>query len=409
MSTTRRIRGENRFYNPPPVRKLQQEREKKRLEEEEEKKRKAKEMLDQQITASSEKEMKRPLSPAGSPEECSTSDCSVPGRVSTTTAESSSNLGRFLDCTTPVVHTQHLPMTSIKGWRTREPEYCPYFLLNDLWDSFEEWSAYGVGVPLLLNGIDSVVQYYVPYLSGIQLYEDPSRACTSRRRAGEESDGDSPRDMSSDGSNDCRDISQSLYRVSLEEKPFVGSSSDESEAGGNSPGDLVFEYLEAAMPFGREPLTDKASLSSLLIHITNISNLSSQFPALRTYRSCDLSPSSWVSVAWYPIYRIPLGQSLQNLDACFLTFHSLSTPSRGTSNGEGPSSSKSVAPSKLPLPIFGLASYKFKLSVWSADSDVDENQRVGTLLRAAEEWLRRLKVTLPDFRHFVSHSGSAWR
>lgn len=80
------------------------------------------------------------------------------------------------------------------------------------------------------------------------------------RRAGEESDGDSPRDMSSDGSNDCRDLSQNLYRVSLEEKPFIGSSSDESEVSSNSPGDLVFEYLEAAMPFGREPLTDKASL-----------------------------------------------------------------------------------------------------------------------------------------------------
>ncbi|KAF8051813.1 hypothetical protein N665_1663s0005 [Sinapis alba] len=373
MSTTRRIRGENRFYNPPPIRKLQQEREKKRLEEE-----KAKEILDRQ-----NKEEKRP-SPAS--DECSTSDCSVPGRVG-------SNLGRFLDCTTPVVQTQYLPMTSTKGWRTRGPEFCPYFLLNDLWDSFEEWSAYGVGVPLLLNGIDSVVQYYVPYLSGIQLYEDPSRrASASRRRAGEESDGDSPRDMSSDG---CRDMSQSLYRVSLEEKPCFGSSSDESE---DSPGDLVFEYLEAAMPFGREPLTDK------------ISNLSSQFPALRTYRSCDLSPSSWVSVAWYPIYRIPLGQSLQNLDACFLTFHSLSTQGGTSSNENGQSSSESLAPSKLTLPTFGLASYKFKMSVWSPESDLEENQRVMALLREAEEWLRRLKVMLPDFRHFVSHSGgSAWR
>ncbi|WZZ75386.1 uncharacterized protein LOC106407560 [Brassica napus] len=372
MSTTRRIRGENRFYNPPAIRKLQQEREKKRLEEN-----KAKEItLDRQ----KKEEEKRPLP---SPDECSTSDdCSVPGRVG-------SNLGRFLDCTTPVVRTQYLPLTSTKGWRTRGPEFCSYFLLNDLWDSFEEWSAYGVGVPLLLNGIDSVVQYYVPYLSGIQLYEDPSRraSASSRKRAGEESDGDSPRDMSSNG---CR--------VSLEEdKPCVGSSSDESE---DSPGDLVFEYLEAAMPFGREPLTDK------------ILNLSSQFPALRTYRSCDLSPSSWVSVAWYPIYRIPLGQSLQNLDACFLTFHSLSTPSRGTSSNEnGQSSSKSVAPSKkLTLPTFGLASYKFKMSVWSRESDVEESQRVVALLREAEEWLRRLKVMLPDFRHFVTHSGgSAWR
>nr|VDC82837.1 unnamed protein product [Brassica rapa] len=353
MSTARRIRGENRFYNPPAIRKLQQERERKRLEEQEaqEKKKATKEItLDRQ----KKEEEKRPLP---SPDECSTSDCSVPGRTST------------------------------KGWRTRGQEFCSYFLLNDLWDSFEEWSAYGVGVPLLLNGVDSVVQYYVPYLSGIQLYEDPSRrASASRKRAGEESDGDSSRDMSTNG---CR--------VSLEEKPCFGSSSDESE---DSPGDLVFEYLEAAMPLGREPLTDKA-IQTLCF-----------FPALKTYRSCDLSPSSWVFVAWFPIYRIPLGQSLQNLDACFLTFHSLSTPSRGTSSNENSqSSNKSVAPSKkVTLPTFGLASYKFKMYVWSRESDVEENQRVVALLREAEEWLRRLKVMLPNFKHFVTHSGgSAWR
>ncbi|CAH8359569.1 unnamed protein product [Eruca vesicaria subsp. sativa] len=73
----------------------------------------------------------------------------------------------------------------------------------------KEWSAYGVGVPLLY-GVDSFVQYYVPYLSGIQLYQNPSRASTSSRRAGEDSYGDSPSDMSSDGSNDCRVLKQSL-------------------------------------------------------------------------------------------------------------------------------------------------------------------------------------------------------
>ena len=50
-----------------------------------------------------------------------------------------------------------------------------YFVLGDLWESFKEWSAYGAGVPLLLNGSETVVQYYVPYLSGIQLYLDPSQ------------------------------------------------------------------------------------------------------------------------------------------------------------------------------------------------------------------------------------------
>lgn len=52
---------------------------------------------------------------------------------------------------------------------------CRYFDLGDLWESFKEWSAYGAGVPLVLNGSDAVIQYYVPYLSGIQLYVDSSR------------------------------------------------------------------------------------------------------------------------------------------------------------------------------------------------------------------------------------------
>ena len=54
-----------------------------------------------------------------------------------------------------------------------KPECNTYFVLEDLWESFAEWSAYGAGVPLHMHGSDSTVQYYVPYLSGIQLYVDP--------------------------------------------------------------------------------------------------------------------------------------------------------------------------------------------------------------------------------------------
>ena len=57
----------------------------------------------------------------------------------------------------------------------------PYFCLGDLWESFREWSAYGAGVPLVLNGRNSVIQYYVPYLSAIQLYADPSRPSSRNR------------------------------------------------------------------------------------------------------------------------------------------------------------------------------------------------------------------------------------
>ena len=116
-------------------------------------------------------------------------------------------------------------------------------------------------------------------------------------------------------------------------------SSDDSESG-NSRGCLLFEYLEHDPPNGREPLADKASLPlslSLSLSLTHtlfkeniskfkilnhsltwnastvhfwslflmlcyqllqISDLAFRFPELKTLRSCDLLPSSWVSVAW---------------------------------------------------------------------------------------------------------------
>lgn len=69
----------------------------------------------------------------------------------------------------------------MRGMRNLDNDSHPYFILGDLWESFGEWSAYGAGVPLVLNQSDCVVQYYVPYLSGIQLYIDPSRPSIKQR------------------------------------------------------------------------------------------------------------------------------------------------------------------------------------------------------------------------------------
>lgn len=50
---------------------------------------------------------------------------------------------------------------------------------------------------------------------------------------------------------------------------------------------------------------------------------------------------------------------------------------------------------KISLPVFGLASYKFKLSLWT-----DNGQLVSSLLQAADNWLSLLLVNHPDFRFF---------
>lgn len=104
---------------------------------------------------------------------------------------------------------------------------------------------------------------------------------SSYRRPGDESDAESSRETSSDGSSDCgaergingivdnawsrqniADVNGNGWnRVLPREKPLTGSSSDESEIC-NPRGQLVFQYLEHDQPFGREPLADKASIVS---------------------------------------------------------------------------------------------------------------------------------------------------
>lgn len=291
-----------------------------------------------------------------------------------------SNLDRFLDATTPSVPAQYSYKTNMRGWRPFDTEFPPYFVLNDLWESFKEWSAYGAGVPIVLNGGDSVVQYYVPYLSAIQIYgESPMHS--KSRLANEDIDNDSARDTSSD---DHSTIHESF-------------SSDDGDAG-NPRNALLFQFLEQDLPYQRVPLTDK------------IFDLAYKFPGLKTLKSCDILPASWISVAWYPIYRIPTGPTLKDLDACFLTYHSLSTPIRGNGHGQAP---VMIYPNdidgipKVSLPVFGMATYKLKGSIWAQNS-VSEHQMANSLMQAADNWLRLLHVKQPDFQFFASH-GTYWR
>ncbi|KAJ9555014.1 hypothetical protein OSB04_009628 [Centaurea solstitialis] len=420
MSNSGRSRvREDRFYSPPAMRRhnqQQQQQQQKQVVQQEEQK-------VQQIRQQ---------------EKIQQSELLISSNISVVTT----NLDRFMKHTTPIVTAQHFPKTSMKGWRDQDKSYHPYFILGDLWESLKEWSAYGAGVPLVLNESDSVVQYYVPYLSAIQLYVDPSAPITSIRRLGEESDSDSSRATTSDGSyepgsvgrgpqvqeNNVGSVTQSFNKLALRGDPFVGDGSDEGEIR-NPPGLLIFEYFERALPYHRAPLADKAShpftILTLLVSLFSsshdlfipidtwlivfkvlISELASKFPELKTYRSCDLTQSSWVSVAWYPIYRIPVGPSLQNLDASFLTFHSLSTPSRSMDAVHGSSVSEVDDVLRQSLPIFGLAVYKFKSSDWT-QSGIHGTEKVNSLMQSTENWLRNLNVYHPDFMFFKNHEF--WR
>jgi len=84
---------------------------------------------------------------------------------------------------------------------------------------------------------------------------------------------------------------------------------------------------EQASPYSRAPLSD------------TLTALAASEPVLMTLTSATLHPASWLSIAWYPIYRIPVGRSLRDLSACFLTYHALSTAA-----GEGKRNAENNAP-----------------------------------------------------------------
>ncbi|XP_054810350.1 uncharacterized protein LOC129311889 [Prosopis cineraria] len=319
-----------------------------------------------------------------------------------------SNLQRFLLAITPSVPAQYPSKTTMKGFVPCGGEFQPYFVLGDLWESFREWSAYGAGVPLVLNDNDSVVQYYVPYLSGIQIYAETMKPSTKSGQLGEDSDSDF-RDSSSDASSDYEparglkymgeqrnlhlsEVHHWLDRLSMRDHHTVtqdGFSSDDGESV-NPQGCLIFEYLERDPPYSREPLADK------------ILDLAFRFPELKTLRSCDILSSSWISVAWYPIYRIPTGPTLRDLDACFLTYHYLHTAMEGSQRSQAPIRTylgEIDGGLKLSLPVFGLASYKFKGSLWTPNGG-KELQLASSLLQSADDWLRLLQVSHPDFLFF---------
>ncbi|XP_031110958.1 uncharacterized protein LOC116015094 isoform X1 [Ipomoea triloba] len=392
-----RSHGGDRFYSPPAIRRQheqmllqQQQQQFQRLQQQQlqrtVKVEAAAEVgnridLDESGTALSKQSVVCSSSPTGPP-------------------TNATNLDRLLESVTPFVSAQHNSELNVRGRRTREADANAYFCLEDLWEFFSEWSAYGVGVPLLLEGKDRIIQYYVPFLSGIQLYIDPSKSSSCFRRPGEEND-EEPREISGGSSNceadrQCKSAADvQLNRILSRDKPGMCLSGDEGE-NGKSNGQLLFEYLEQEQPHHRRPLADKIAI------------LASQFPELKKCRSCDLMPSSWISVAWYPIYRIPIGHTLRDLDASFLTFHPLSTQPIGTVTPQhcgardGKVCSMVDAASKISLPAFGLASYKLKGSLLSPCGQ-HESEQENTLLQVADSWLGKLKVILPDYQFFLSH------
>ncbi|CAA2998202.1 Hypothetical predicted protein [Olea europaea subsp. europaea] len=222
------------------------------------------------------------------------------------------NLESFLDCITPAVPSQFLSKSEIRKlntlWHPWERERVDYFTLGDLWNCYDAWSAYGVGVPVSLDHDLNLIQYFVPYLSSIQIFTSNGSVNSSREE--------------SDSTTETRDSLSDSF--SDESERWDGCSSEEGlfEQDGfwypnDRWGNLYFQYFETASPYGRVPLMDK------------ISALAERYPGLMSLRSVDISPASWMAVSWYPIYHIPMGRTSKDLNTSFLTYHTLSSSFQG--------------------------------------------------------------------------------
>ncbi|KAF3621097.1 hypothetical protein CQW23_17410 [Capsicum baccatum] len=298
-----------------------------------------------------------------------------------------SNLNCFLECTTPLVPSQFLPQSEMRNlnrlWHPWEREKVEYFTLGDLWNCYDEWSAYGAGVPIKTDSGETLVQYYVPYLSAIQIFI--SRPSVNFLR--EETDSVcETRDSFSDSFSDESE-SEKLSR-------WDGCSSEEGDSlwhMNDRWGYLYFQYFERSTPYGRVPLMDK------------ISAFAERFPGLMSLRSVDLSPASWMSVAWYPIYHIPMGRTIKDLSACFLTFHTLSSSFQDMDLDDDMENGKQKRKEgeSIPLPPFGLGTYKMQGDVWLSDKSGKDQEKLSSLFSVADSWLKQLGVQHHDFNYFM--------
>ncbi|XP_042502416.1 uncharacterized protein LOC122079772 isoform X1 [Macadamia integrifolia] len=301
------------------------------------------------------------------------------------------------------VPKRHRLMTCVRDinslWQPLGKDTIEYFSLGDLWDQYDEWSAYGAGAPVLLKSGETVVQYYVPYLSAIQIYISKSNPKEETDVAGFESDSWSEDSESDKLSRSLSNNSSKGWDAGSEDSSFDQEGSLQMK---DRLGYLYLQYFESCAPYGRVPLMDK------------VTALAQVYPGILSLKNVDLSPASWMAVAWYPIYHIPTRRNVRGLSACFLTYHTLSSSFQDTilednketvtcSSPEDGGKSKGNDIGRISLPPFGLATYKMHGDLWVNPETADQ-ERIISLLSAANSWLKQLRVQHHDYDYFVTHS-----
>ncbi|KAJ6673096.1 T15D22.8 [Salix viminalis] len=176
--------------------------------------------------------------------------------------------------------------------------------LNSLWQ------------PPAVRPLDNIM---FPYLSAIQIYSNKSVVASRSSREHNdvvELESDS---WSDDSTSDK--LSRSLSNNSSKTWDTISEDSSVDHEGSLSTREKLgyrsFQYFEMSSPYWRVPLLEK------------ITELARNNPGLMTLKNVDLSPASWMAVAWYPIYHIPSQGNEKDLSTCFLTYHTLSSSFQG--------------------------------------------------------------------------------
>nr|XP_034601730.1 uncharacterized protein LOC117862380 [Setaria viridis]TKW05566.1 hypothetical protein SEVIR_7G185000v2 [Setaria viridis] len=279
---------------------------------------------------------------------------------------SHSNLRCFLDSVTPVV----------KAYRVHKAPYLPLsndycgkiadngvkcFYLGDLWNLFYQWSACGVGTSVCIAPGETLEQFFVPYLSAIELYTYKTDVPTSQSMLYDKRFIEYSQHSTIDWTHGCQTPSP-VSKVEVESKE-----------------ELFFKYFESDSPYERVPFVDK------------VYELYHNCPGLISLSSAELSPSSWLSVFWYPSGHVP-AKNRKDLNTCFLTYHSLSTSEAVSLDNVNASDHVALAP-------FGLATYKLDTKVWASPNSDDE-EYISSLFDAARSWLKKHNIHHNDFNHF---------
>ncbi|XP_074563467.1 uncharacterized protein LOC141820082 isoform X2 [Curcuma longa] len=269
--------------------------------------------------------------------------------------------------------------------------------LKNIWKWYEEPGCFGLEVNgqefcdsrRLPNGYLEFTAYFVPYLSAVQLF---GMSVSSRN---------------------CN-LNSQVDKTEKSSKS-LGSHSTLTSVLQNSckSADLIFEYFESDLPPRRPPLFDK--INELIAGDASSDGCIFGNPSvLESTELQDLHPASWYCVAWYPIYRIPIG----SLRTAFLTYHSL-----GNFTRDNPADA-SGACDTLVSPV-GLQAYNDKGENWFRPrkmgsnvlcTDPSTSELVKERLRALRQTAATMSGTVvskgdcrsvnrhPDYEFFVSRS-----